>query len=129
MTYLRNTLLPVVAIAVLIAVSTPSLQNLFAYSSAVSPADKKAIEWINKSDGESFATTENVAWWIYSISVKQQYVKTEADFVVWRNTPMTPRSDPSNIYFTGDNASLEGLSVLQSFVYKDIEVRIYGKGS
>ena len=77
---------------------------------------------------ETYACTTEVAPWIYNRFLNKEYVETveEADFVIWRSEPMTPRCDPENIFYKErPEVSVEGLKMRLQITRGDVMVRVY----
>lgn len=94
-------------------------------------ADREAIEWLNDRGDSTWACTTEVAPWIYDRFLSKEYVETveEADYVIWRSEPMTPRCDPENpFYKERPEVSVEGLELLKAFEGEGAETRIYEGG-
>jgi hypothetical protein len=79
----------------------PLLHLWFGYNSAIKPADRQAIEYLNaKSNGTTYSCDAYTADWIYSRYINLTYVNGgSSDYYITRNMPMTPRTDPQNPWF------------------------------
>ena len=120
-----------VVLAGLLLVSIPNLQAWFGNNSALKDADKQAIEWLNQQEGSHYTATAEVAPWIYGRFLDKEYVESveEADWVIARSEPMTPRCDEENVFYKERaEVRVEGLEMLEEFDEDGVEVTIYGGG-
>ncbi|MEE9304550.1 MAG: hypothetical protein V3U84_12310 [Thiotrichaceae bacterium] len=89
-------------IIILIVVGVGLFHNVpawFSYNSAIRLADKQAIEFVNNLDCQTYSCSAEVAPWIYNRFLKAEYIKDEGEVLIMRSTPMTPKSDKSNMWF------------------------------
>jgi hypothetical protein len=101
----------------------------FSYTSALKPADKEAIAYVNTLDGSGFYGNENMAYWIYDGYLKQQYASGNSIYI-WRSEPMSPRTMESNSDYWNpvgeyDVSSPPNAEVLGWFCDGKVTVRVY----
>jgi hypothetical protein len=138
-----NTLMSLAVIVFVISLSIPNWLLWFQDNSAVKDADKEAIAYLNSLDGETYTASPQVAQDIYGLFVNKEFLDyLGADYVVTRTMPMTPRSDPNNLYYEnggreymGKYMNLWGYKPLTEFnkgemdniFGESIKVTVYGK--
>ena len=77
-----------------------NLPTWFDYNSAIRPADKEAIAYINGLNYAYYNTSPEVAPWIYDrFTMLSKYSGNVSSLLIVRNLPMTPRSDPNNKWY------------------------------
>lgn len=94
----RYILTGVIALLVTLGVCY-NLTTWFGYNSAITEVDKRAIEYVNTLDGETYNCSTTIAPWIYNRFLKQGYTDKESSLLIVRNLPMTPRSTEGNIWY------------------------------
>ena len=122
----RRLLSPAIILVTVIGV-TATLLGWFGYNSAIRPADLQAIEYLNAQEGQYFNTSTQVAPWIYGRFLTKTHNPDSPDFTIFRDTPMTDRTNPKRIWFLYDSPSrledYKHLELLKTF--KDGEVTIH----
>ena len=103
-----------------------SVPTWFGYNSAVRPADIEATAYIDNY--QTFSASANVQPQIYDRFTTANYVGINGDVIIVRSEPMTPRSDPENIWY-GGHGILPDDDYILSQIFKDekVEVKIYEK--
>lgn len=114
-------------IVVVLAVGFGLFHNLptwFNYNSAMTQADLKAIEYLNKV--ETFSCSSQVAPWVYMRYTTAKHQDNDGDIVIMRSEPMTPRSTEGNIWYQkhGWQPSLE-YGLIATFTDNDVEVQVW----
>jgi hypothetical protein len=107
-----------------------SLPTWFGYNSAITQADKKAIEYVNSLGYNEYNCTTEVAPWIYSRFVKQEYTIEDSGLLIERNMPMTPRSTVGNVWYVASSKIYEPDStydLTRTFNDGEIVVNIFEK--
>jgi len=105
-----------------------NLPTWFSYNSAISNADKEAIEYMNTQDIKQYNCSPQVAYWIYSRFTDAEFGRYSTDFIVVRNIPMTPRSDPENYWHDGFGIEPdENYKLLKTFKDNRVTIDLYGK--
>lgn len=78
-----------------------NIPTWFSYTSAVREPDKQAIEYLNSQNVSTYNADLDLAYWVYDRLTTVKYTSNElAPFIIMRNKPMTPRSDPENKWYT-----------------------------
>lgn len=102
----------VVGVALLICI--PNLVVWMQDNSAVKQVDKDALVYLNSVGPITFTANPNVEERIYSLYSHETFINdveiptTDVDYIVIRNVPMTPTSDPDAYYFDNfDRIELE----------------------
>lgn len=139
----KNTFMSLAVIIFVIGLSIPNWLIWFQNNSAVKDVDKEAIAYLNSLNGETYTASPQVAQDIYSLFVNKEFQNyLGADYIVTRTMPMTPRSDPDNLYYeNGDREIVNkfvqsgGYKLLAEFdrgekdnIFDEpIKVTVYGK--
>ncbi len=136
-----------VRIGLVLIVGLGLLQNIptwFSYNSAIRPADRQAIAYANSLNYESYASSAEVAFWIYSRFMDAEYrteiiwewnaiqekdvphTESDSDIVIVRSKPMTPRSDKNNMWYD-DHGFIpdDSFELTKTFRDSQVEVSIY----
>lgn len=105
-----------------------NMPTWFSYNSAIRPADKQAIAYVNTLGYESYACSAEVAPWIYSRFIEAEYRKDGSDLLIVRSEPMTPRSDVNNMYYDRHGVLPdESFELTKTFRDSQVEVYVYEK--
>lgn len=119
-----------VAGVVLMAIGFGLWHNLptwFSYNSAITRADKEAIQYVS-SLGKTYTVSPNVAYWIYDRFMHVAYSENGSDILIARNLPMTPRSDSENYWYQPyGHEPDESLTLLRTFTDGKVTVKVYTK--
>lgn len=100
----KNVFISLAVIMFVIGLSVPNWLIWFQNNSAVKDVDKEAIAYLNSLDGDTYTASPQVAQDIYGLFVEKEFQDyLEADYVVTRTMPMTPRSDPDNLYYENED--------------------------
>jgi hypothetical protein len=69
-----------------------------------------------------------VAYWIYSRFTEAEFGRYSTDFIVVRNIPMTPRSDPKNYWHDGFGIEPdESYDLIKTFKDNRVTIELYAK--
>jgi hypothetical protein len=100
----KRKLLTYGAVALAVFMSIPSVITWCQNNSAVKEVDKEAIAYLNGLNGVTYTSSEQVAQDVYGLFVNKRF-ETDifADYAIVRSVPMTPRSNPDNVYFANND--------------------------
>jgi hypothetical protein len=117
--------LVIIAMLVAIGVYPQFVLHWFGYNSAVKPADKQAIEYINSLDVKTYDCSSQVSYLIYDNYLKAQYYwqGDYADVLIIRSEPMTQGNDVNNVYYDGHGTN-DATGYQLSKVFDDGKVKI-----
>jgi hypothetical protein len=105
-----------------------NLPTWFDYNSAVRPADREAITYMNTLDIDEYNCSPQVAYWIYDRFVEAKYSVNASGLLIVRSLPMTPRSDPKNKWYGGHGIYPDdGYALLKTFKDGKVTVKVYEK--
>lgn len=130
------------SVVLLLAVGFGLFHNLptwFGYNSAIRPADKEAIAYVNTLNRGSYNCSAEVAPWIYDrFMTLARWEKSPdaegfvAPILITRSLPMTPRSTKGNIWYEYHGIEPDSdYILLESFSDSKVTVKVYeniGKG-
>lgn len=119
-----------IAMAVVVVVLGLPLVTAYAgYNSAIRPADKDAITYVNSLDYANYNCSPEIAPWIYDRFVEAGYSENANGLLITRDTPMTERSNPESGWYDGHGIRPDVNCVLDR-VFDDgsVKVKIYRRG-
>ncbi len=103
------------AIMLCIPVGIEWMQN----NSAVKNVDKEAIVYLNSLNGRNYNASLEVSQDIYGLFVNKKFINAlGTDYIIDRSIPMTPRSDPDNMYFENQNREFSRFLYVGEYGYK-----------
>jgi hypothetical protein len=105
-----------------------NLPTWFDYNSAIRPADKEAIAYVNTLDVSEYNCSPQVAYWIYDRFTDAKYSGNASAVLLVRNLSMTPRSDTKNKWYGGHGIYPDdGYDLLRTFRDGKVTVKVYEK--
>jgi len=110
-----------------------NLPTWFGYNSAIRQADREAIAYVNTLNLDIYNCSAEVAPWIYDRFTEPKYKSPPeeggiyAPILIKRDTPMTPRGDPENMWYERHGLEPDDNYVpLKSFSDNKVTITIYG---
>lgn len=125
MKYSNSQSTKVIVAVVIVLISIPCIVQYVGYNSAITLADKQAIEYVKQLDSDNFSCSSEINPTIYSRYIGIPYAET-SDVYIQRNDPMTYNTTPNTPYYLGDKPLPSGELVID-YHYKDVTVSIYRK--
>jgi len=109
------------------------------YNSAIRPADKEAISYVEELGFYQYNTSPEIAHWIYDrVTVSAEYSDNVSGVLIVRNLPMTPRSDLDNKWYEihgidpdnykpiyGDDSFEDDYGLMKTFDDGKVIVKVY----
>ena len=116
-------------IFICLVASVPVLWGWFQYHCAITPIDQQAIRYMNSVNG-SYSVSTQIQPEIYQLFIKNQYVASGGDYIIFRSKSETAATDPTNRYtIVKGNASKESdydiFPRVKTFYSKDLTIVIY----
>ncbi len=118
----------ILAVAVLV-MSLPNIILWWNDNSAIKPADKSAIAYLDAMPGQSFSAGAEVAQSVYGLYLQKRFVDVGGDYLIRRSKPQTCGSDLASEWFRNSSRlgiSLTGYTEIARFTDADkIVVTLY----
>ncbi len=137
--YSKSRLVAYSLIIAAILITMPTLIQWEQNNNVFKNADKDAIAYLNSLDGKTYTASARIAQDVYGLFLNEEFQdNSNADYLIDRTLPLTPRSDPQSVYFQNKdriNATLDGYKLLKVFDNGEIDrilglpviVSVYGK--
>ena len=105
--------------------AVPMLMGYLSPSSAISDADKQAIAYVNRLDGQYYSCSSEIAPWIYNQFLNKKYREGALPYIS-RSEPMTWGTNPNCKYFWWLDKPLPVISAdrLNGFCSGDVEILV-----
>lgn len=123
----KNKLVVIILLLAVVFGMYRSIPVWFEYNSAIRPADKQAIAYINGLDYQAYNCSSEIAPWVYDRFTKAKYdSESMGELVIVRSKPMTPRSTVGNIWYGGHGVvPNDDYELTKTFRDSQVEVSIY----
>jgi hypothetical protein len=115
-------------IFIVLVACVPTLYGWFQYHCAITSVDQQAIAFMNSHNG-SYSVSTQINPAIYELFIKNEYVVSGGDYIIYRNEPQTAATTPTNRYtIVKGNASKISdyeLSRAATFYSKEVTIIIF----
>lgn len=100
----RNTKKYTIAVwGALVLSAIPAFIWLLSFNNSMTPADLKAIEYMNTLNGSTFTTSSQIQPMIYTRFTDKEYTYPEGDYIIYRSDVQSEQSNPNSWWYPNND--------------------------